>query len=489
VNQINPDSPTRGALVTEAIRLVEERGALDDAAALREAQPAHADMPARIAHRARVLGQRIGMLDELARARLMAPWVGIGLVLVIVFGGLALAGSVVGAHDRRINVMAALLSLLGFHALTLLTWLVAVFTPMGRGAMSHASLGGLWMALTARVAGGRHGQAPVLLRAATRLLARARLVPWAAGIASHGIWTLSFVVVLAALFFTLSFHRYTLSWETTILDPQVFVRMAEVLGRAPAWLGFPVPSASMPGVPGAGVTADGTDLAGQRAWALWLMGCIVVYGLLPRVLLLALSLAVWRWRRHGFAPDLSLPYYRRLIERFEALAPPDIVDADPGVVRPAASHRSPGPARATGSRAISAFELAGDMAWPPAGLPADVAVLPASDGSAPGRRQLLDAVARLRPATLVVAVRAVSSPDRGTERLLRELGSHCGQLHLWLARTRSTPRPGDEAAGARWHRWLVDTGLGNTSQTDTPDHGIIVRAFDTPAEAFAEPAP
>jgi hypothetical protein len=329
----------------------------------------------------------------------------------------------------------------------------------------------------------------VLLRAATRLLARARLAPWAAGIASHGIWTLSFVVVLAALVFALSFHRYTLSWETTILDPQVFVRMADVLGRAPAWLGFPVPSASMSGGPGPGVATEATDMAVQRAWALWFVGCVVVYGLLPRALLFALSLAVWHRRRHGFAPDLSLPYYRRLIDRFEALAPPDIVDADPGVLRPAASHRSLDAAHASGARAISAFELASELPWPPADVPPDVAVLPASDGSAQGRRQLLDAVARLRPATLVVAVRAVSSPDRGTERLLRELGGHCGRLHLWLARADADSRPSDEAVSTRWRRWLVDTGLGSASPADTPDHGILVRAFDTPAEAFAEPAP
>ena len=34
--------------------------------------------------------------------------------------------------------------------------------------------------------------------------------------------------------------------------------------------------------------------ANQREWAWWLMGCVVVYRLLPRALLAALCL--WRWR-------------------------------------------------------------------------------------------------------------------------------------------------------------------------------------------------
>ena len=49
----------------------------------------------------------------------------------------------------------------------------------------------------------------------------------ALGLASHGIWVLSFVVVLVAMLFALAFHRYTLSWETTILEPQFFLQTAE----------------------------------------------------------------------------------------------------------------------------------------------------------------------------------------------------------------------------------------------------------------------
>jgi hypothetical protein len=486
LSNATPQRSPRSALVTEAIRLIEENGALDDAAAMREARAAEAAMPARIAHRAGVLGRRLGLQDEIERARALAPWIGIALVLLVVVGGLALAGGVVGAPDRRINVMAALLSLLGFHVLTLLSWLGALVVPMGRGVLSHASLGGLWLGLTARVAGGRHGQAPVLLRAGTRLMARARLLPWVGGIASHGIWTLSFVVVLAALAFALAFHRYTLSWETTILDPQVFVQLADALARAPAWLGFPVPTGAIPGGPGTGtgLPPDASEMAAQRAWALWLMGCIVVYGLVPRALLFILSLAVWRWRRADFAPDLAEPYYRRLVARFDAMAPPDIVDADPGAVVPTSLHSWPaGAAEATGARAVAAFELAADPPWMLAGLPADVAMLTASDGSAHGRRQLLEAVARLRPATLLLAVRAASSPDRGTERLLRELSLHCAQLDLWLTADEAGTRPDADASGARWRRWLIDTRL------DGAPGAPGVRAFDTPAAAFAEPGP
>jgi hypothetical protein len=439
-------TPPPNALITEAVELIEEAGPLDDAAAMREAMVQRIDLPGRIALRAQLLGQRLGLPPELARARQWAPWIGLGLVLAIVLAGLGLAGSVVGGAERRINIMAALISLLGLHLLTLLAWLLGLLLPLRAPRMSF---GWLWMTLTARVAGGRQGQAPVLVRAATRLLARARLLPWALGLVSHGIWTLSFVVVLGALLFALAFHRYTLNWETTILDPQFFLQAVQWLGRLPAVFGFATPDASVVLAPG-----GMADAAGQRSWALWLTGCIVVYGLLPRALLLLLSAAMWQWRKRGLQPALDAPYHRRLAARFEALAPAAIVDADPGAARASAPLR---PMDTRDALIVAGFELPPDLAWPPADLPAEARVL-RTDGSAEARRTLLDTAAQLRPRTLLLACRAAASPDRGTERLLRELLAHCGECRLWLLADDGTAAS-SEGGAQRWRDWLRDTGL------------------------------
>lgn len=448
-------SALSGAVVTEAVRLVEEAGPLDDAAAMREAAATCTTLPSRIAHRADLLGRRIGLEHELARMRHRAPWVGLGLVLLIVLAGLALAGSVVGGSDRRINIMAALLSLLGAHLLTLVAWLLGLLLPL---RAPRASFGWLWMTLTARVAGGRRGQAPLLLRAATRLLRQARLLPWALGLASHGIWALSFVVVLVAMLFALAFHRYTLSWETTILEPQFFLQAVQALGRIPAWLGFATPDAS------AVLTPQPNDVAGQRAWAWWLTGCIAVYGLLPRVLLLMLSAAMWHLRKRDLQPQLVAPYYRQLASRFEALAPAAIVDADPGAVRLPAP---PCATDTTDALVVAAYELPPEHPWPPAGLPDSAAAVLRIDGSAADRHTLLDTAARLRPRAALLACRAAASPDRGTERLLRELLAHSGDCRLWLVPEVDTPASSNDAAAARWRRWLADCGLARITAHDT----------------------
>jgi len=307
------------------------------------------------------------------------------------------------------------------------------------------------MALTARVAGGKRGQAPVLVRAATQLLSGARLVPWAFGFVSHCIWALSFAAVLGALLFALAFRSYTLSWETTILETGFFVNGVKWLGWAPGVLGFPVPDAAT-------VLAPIANAAEQRAWALWLTGCIVVYGLLPRVFFAIVSALVWQRRKRGLQPDLAQPYYRKLLARFDAMAPARIVDGDPGLVR----DQPPVGLNAgdTSDKLILVgFELPQETPWPPAGLPPSVAPVLHVDGSAGQRHALLDTIARLRPRTLLMACHAASSPDRGTERLLRELLGHCGECRLWLL-------SGDEAAHGRWRRWLGDVGLERVAACD-----------------------
>lgn len=438
------------AVLTESVRWAEQSGPLDDAHAMRQAVAGGGDMPQQIASRATHLGQRIGLQDELQRMRHWAPWVLLALVALIVVAGLAMAGNVVGG-DRRINVMVALTSLLGLHLLTLLFWLIGLALP---GATLPASLGGLWLWLTARVAGGRRGQAPVLLRASTGLLVRARLLPWALGFVSHAIWVLSFAVVLVALLFALAFRNYTLSWETTILDPAFFVQAVEALGRLPGWLGFPVPDAQT-------VLAPQAAAAGQRAWALWLTGCVLVYGLLPRLFFALLCAAVWRARRRALQPDFSAPYYVRLAGRLAALQPAVVTDRDPGRPASATVHSLP-PGTTTDLLIAIGFELPDELPWPPGPLAARATATAHRvqclriDGSATQRREAVDLLAQQRPARVLIVCHGASSPDRGTERFVREVQAHSGECRLALTGI----DPATPGVPARWRDWLADAGLG-----------------------------
>lgn len=437
------------AVVTESVRWVETTGPLDDAEAVRTAMSSvHDTGAARITERARILGRRIGLEAEVERMRASAPWILLAIVAVVVLAGLGVAGNVIGG-DRKINVMVALVSLLGLHLLTLLVWLIGLVLPFGSFGSFSASFGSIWLALTAHVAGGKRGQAPVLVRATTGLLTRARLLPWALGFVSHTIWTLSFAVIVAALLFSLAFRNYTLSWETTILEPGFFVRSVQWLGALPSWLGFPVPDAQTV-LSSPSAAPDTASLAGQRAWALWLTGCVVVYGLLPRLLLALLSAAVWQARKSALQPDLRNAYYLKLLARFDALQAPRVVDADGGRMRQGAV---PGLAASDTSKAlwIIGFELPDEAPWPPALAVPAAAHHVQVDGSAAQRGELLAALTGARPARVILVCNGASSPDRGAERFVREVQSRCGECRLWLWGVSATP--------ARWRDWMVEVGI------------------------------
>ena len=76
-------SPLARALVTAAVQRIETAGALDDAAELRQAFAAQPTRAAQVQARAWLLGQRLGLPQELARWRLWGGWVALALAVAV----------------------------------------------------------------------------------------------------------------------------------------------------------------------------------------------------------------------------------------------------------------------------------------------------------------------------------------------------------------------------------------------------------------------
>ena len=428
--------------MAETVRRIEAAGPLDDAEVLRglASDPAaQHDREAWLLARAARLGTRLGLDGLLQRWRGVSGLALLALVAVVLLASLATAGAVVHS-GRTLNAVAGFMSLLGLHILTLALWLMGLVAPW---PASGGALGRLWLEAVSRLGRlGRGGDSNTtsLLAASLALLRRERLLPWLFGGISHTVWALSFGVMLAVLGFAFAFQSYRLTWETTILGPEFFVRFVQATGWLPGRLGFPVPDTAT-------LLAPGAASADQRAWAWWLIGCVLVYGLLPRVVLALVCVARWRQRLSRLRLDTADPYYRALLARRDALQPAAVVDAEAHWQAPrhdAASFGVPG----TGA-ALVGFELAPEIAWPPPVVPADVAVQRIA-GSSAERAAVLQVLAQARPARLLIACQASSSPDRGTARFLREAASHAAACRLWLL----AANPVDTADLARWSAWL-----------------------------------
>ncbi|MBO7410390.1 MAG: DUF2868 domain-containing protein, partial [Ottowia sp.] len=430
-----------------------------DAAALRRAVVIGPTRSPQGLARAWGLCVRLGLQPALARWRIGVQFAALALAVLMAAGGLVLARTLL-AQGRALNAVAACASLLALPTLTLIGWLLLQLLPARRyGAL----LGRAAMALSAKMPGVRGPHTLSLVSAGSTVLLREALMGALSGLMSHTTWALSLLLTLVVLVFGFSFHSYTLGWESTLFEPQAFARFVQVSGALPKLLGFPVPDAAA-----VQEAALGAQLAseGQRAWAWWLMGCVTIYGLLQRVLLALVCGWLWRQRMRRLQArlttlDLSTPYFSRIVARLDALEPPaPIIDPEQ---RPPDAAATPENvlegATMPGGAFVVAFELPPDWAWPRAlpEAPAD-AHFATLDGSGEARRRTLQALHHARPQTLLLAVRAASSPDRGTARFIREAAPAVQRAALWLL----DEHDGQDAAAedaARWTTWLAAENL------------------------------
>ena len=430
-------TPLQNLWLTETVRLREEHaGPLDDLEANRLARAAGGDLPSRIQRRALWLAERDGLAAALKHwlqgARL-------ALVLLMIFALLSGAGLAFAALGQTpVNVFWALGSLLGLNLILLLSWVLGLIFAGEHGA----TLGRLWLWLSEKLA--RDAKAAQLAPALLLMLQRKKLNRWALGTLVNGLWLMAMLCALILLLMLMATRRYGFVWETTILSADTFIHVTHALGYLPSLLGFNVPTVEMIRASGDGAL----DIESARqAWATWLVGVLVVYGVLPR-LLLAL-LCFWRWNsgKAALRLDLNLPGYAQLRERLMPTSERLGVN-DP---EPAQMHRvesGVGEIASEGALLV-AIELDEQRPWPPA-LPKNVSNAGILD-SRESRHKLLEQLSRFPPARLAIACDPRRSPDRGSLALIAELARSAGETRVWLLQA----PPGEALDAERLGDWHI----------------------------------
>ncbi len=439
-------TPLHRLWLTETVRLREEHaGALEDQEANRLARKAGGDLPTRIQHRALHLAERDGLSTALTHWLQGARLALVVLAIVAIISGAGLALAALGNGLAPVNVFWALGSLLGLNLILLLSWVLGLLF-----AGEHsASLGRLWLWLSEKLA--RDAKAAQLAPALLLLLQRQKLNRWAVGVLVNGLWLLALLSALVVLLMLLATRRYGFVWETTILGADTFVAVTQALGTLPGLFGFNVPTVEM--IRASGDSALNIENA-RQAWAAWLVGVLLVYGLLPRLLLALLCL--WRWKRGRAALrlDLNLPGYSPLRERLmpssERLG---VNDAAPEQL-----HQVSGGVNELQSDGalVVAIELDDQRPWPPKlpGTVKDAGILDSRES----RHKLLEQLTRFPPARLAIACDPRRSPDRGSLALIAELARSAAATRVWLLQA----PPGQALDAERlgdWHTALQQLEL------------------------------
>src|SRR5690554_909101 len=431
-------SPFESRWLAEALRRrTLARGVSDDAAAREAGRRTPGDAEVRVLAWAAALGASTGVLPALrawaGRVRLMSA----ALLLLAFVSGLGAALAAAGDGGRPVNVVWTLGGLLGVHLVMLMLWCAGFLLPSG----SPGVFAGWWE----RVARWLAARDAEVATAFASLHHRNGLARWWLGTLTHGLWSAALAGAVVGLLVTFLLRGHSFTWETTLLPAEFFVRFVALAGWLPEQLGFVTPEA-------ASVAASGVPLEDEtvrRAWASWLVGCVVVYGLVPRLVLWLMCGVRLARGRARLRLDLSEPGFATLVQ---ALAPASerigVTDAAPTRIE---SAHVAGALVTRQEAVLVGLELRGDRAWPPV-LPATVRDAGIVDGRAQ-RADVLTMLANAPARRLLVACDPRLSPDRGSLGWIAELSRHAGASRVWLVGQASEERL------QRWRESLAGIGL------------------------------
>lgn len=440
--------------LAELIRLREAHwGPLEDAQAVRQVRQLDADLPSRILARATLLAQRENLIPLVEAWRRSATAMLVVLFLLALVSGAGAALGALGDGTRPVNVLWAMGALLGLHALTFLVWLASFLLRPS----AVTGLGRLWLWATRKLARGPDGA--LVPQAFLNLLARAGALRGLFGSISHLLWLTALCAALATLLVVLSTASYRFVWATTLLAPDTFVWLTQAIGWLPAHLGFPMPDAATIRA------SDGTQVlpaAAQAQWSLWLIGVVVVYGIVPRLIAGALCAAATLRALRRVRIDPALAGFSTLRDRLE---PPALSTGIDRPVDPLHEPRVHAPALEGlgGQPVLLGLELPADLAWPPADLPDGIRQAGNLDTRVE-RNRVLDALARSAASRLLIACDARQTPDRGTLSLIADLSAHAGQTRVWLI----LPHAGADTRADLWRDRLLALGLPAAAVLQTP---------------------
>lgn len=414
--------PLHQLWLCEAVRLREEHtGLLEDSEACRAARSSQGSLAQRLQVRGLFLAQRDGLVTALKhwlQGAKLAVWL---LLFSALISGVLLAKTALSGTPAAINIFWALASLIGLNLLSLIAWCAGLFFSTA----TNSPLSQVWLWLSNTLA--RDAKAAQLAPALLVLLQRQRILRWGIGRALHGWWLVTLSTALLTLVALLITRRYGFVWESTIVASDSFVMLVTHLGQPAAWLGFALPDSEL--IQRSGLQAL-NDEAARQIWASWLLGMLLIYGIVPR--LLCSLWCEWRWQRglqtlqlHADDP-IWQPFTQRVQPSSERLG---VVDAAPEHL----PNASGGAHTAGQASVLVAIELDDSINWPPV-VPSTVSDLGVID-SREQRHAVLEYLSNHPPARLLIACNPQRSADRGTLHLIAELSRTAAQTQVWLLAT------------------------------------------------------
>lgn len=421
------------------------------------------DPEQRVLHWAQTLAQSSGQLEGMHLWRQRAALILMFMLVLAFSAGVSAALGILGDGAISVNVVWALGALLGVNVLMLMFWLATLGMTPG-----ELSLGNLWLWLSRHV-GGR--DAVLLARSFTTLSSRAGISRWWMATVTHLFWSSLALGAFVGLLLALSLRSFVFFWETTILPDALFNTLVQGIGWLPAQLGFAIPDAVAVSAAGAaGSDGSAQTNAQQVLWAGWLCGALLVYGVLPRLLLLLWS--VWRLRvgLTSFRLDIHQAQWSDLTARLSPSAESaGVIDAErPICTQP--DQRGQRDHAAQGVPLVVAFELSDQIVWPATQF------RDFHQQSVASRQQRVNTLARMDqspPRALLLVCDSSQTPDRGSLSWLADASGRALHVAVLLA------GQGADSRRQLWRQQLQTLGILSAAVFD--DESAAHRWLETHA--------
>lgn len=294
-------------LLTELVRLLEERAFPFDSdpkaatEVLRQNQALPKD---KIHHRAHIIDRKAELSDRLTQHQNRLKtllWLGCGLWFFLGF-----SATYALMQQSSLNFFLLLMSALGLNTIMLIVWLVSLALPASKE--SHL------IPLIHWRNNDSIGQTIVQLYTQNLSTPFAR---WQRAAASHRLALSGLLGMFCATLLLFVARQYAFNWQSTLLSNHTFTQIIHAIAWLPEKIGFTVPDSES-----ILATRNQNNSLHAHQWASFLLGSLLCYGLLPR--LMAWLFCRWKMHKNPIEINLNLPYYQNLIQQWQR----KIVDSD-----------------------------------------------------------------------------------------------------------------------------------------------------------------
>ena len=341
------------------------------------------------------------------------------LVIATILGTLATYHAV--NESATLNIYWLLMVLLGFNMLSIVIWTLGITLNLQSLTTGIAAQLVSWLPY--------RGQKNNAIDAIAARTWRERCLTgtvgkWRISTLTHQFWLIYLAAGIAILILLMMAKQYNFIWGTTLLPDNSLPQLTHYLGAPLQYVGLDIPNNQQIIASRTGSGAQDTQT--RTAWANFLIGVLLLYGLLPRLLLLIISIFAGNWAERNAKLDLYLPYYidlrqRLMTNKIEAR----IIDADPIQKTPPPTpitqpkdNTLPSNAQAFG------IELSSQITWPQ---------FVTTHRNIIDQESFTQAVQLIKkknkPALIGVALHRL--PDRGVQRMIGELTASTTQP-CWL---------------------------------------------------------